>query len=369
MREYLLCLALAAAVTYLLTPLVRRFAVAVDAIADVRDRDVHKAPMPRLGGLAMLLGMLAAFALASTLPFLGRLYDDSGPIRGLVLGAGVLAILGYFDDRIGLDAPAKLAGQVMAGIVVALNGVQLYWLPLGGGALSLDPTTSVLITVFAIVVVINAVNFVDGLDGLAASVGGIAALAFGAYSYQLSVVYGFDRATLAGLVAAVLAGICFGFLPHNWNPARLFMGDTGSMIIGLLLAASSITLTGQVDPTALSTVELLPAALPLLLPVIIIALPLLDMALAVIRRTRAGLNPFQADKLHLHHRLLQRGHSHRRAVLVMDVWATLVAVAAVGVAFLPTERYLMVVGGLLLVCVVATLWRPSHHSGRRGVAG
>jgi UDP-GlcNAc:undecaprenyl-phosphate GlcNAc-1-phosphate transferase len=165
----------------------------------------------------------------------------------------------------------------------------------------------VLLTVLVVVEAVNAINFVDGLDGLAAGIVGIGALAFFAYSYLLSFEYGFTRATLAALVSAILAGMCAGFLPHNINPARIFMGDTGSMLIGLLLASSVITLVGQLDPNVVPGPTFVPALLPILLPAAVMAVPLLDMLLAVVRRTRAGRSPFSPDKQHLHHRLLELG--------------------------------------------------------------
>ena len=162
----------------------------------------------------------------------------------------------------------KLAGQVLAAGVMALQGLQLLWLPIGG-TFSLGPTEGVLLTVIIVVVTINAVNFVDGLDGLAAGIVAIAATAFFAYSYLLSVVQNIDRATSPTLVSAVLVGMCLGFLPHNFFPAKVFMGDSGSMLIGLLLASTTISLTGQVPPQ-----QSLPAVLPLFLPFAVILVPL-----------------------------------------------------------------------------------------------
>ena len=334
MREYLLCLTVAAAVTYLVTPLARSFAVRWGAMAQVRDRDVHDEPTPRLGGLGMAAGLLAALLVASQLPLMRSVFHDSTEPQALLSGALVLVVLGMIDDKIGLDAPTKFAGQALAGAVVALQGIAIVWLPIDG-TLVLDPVTSVLLTVLVVVVAVNAINFVDGLDGLAAGIVGIGALAFFAYSYLLSFEYGFTRATLAALVSAILAGMCAGFLPHNINPARIFMGDTGSMLIGLLLASSVITLVGQLDPNVVPGPTFVPALLPILLPAAVMAVPLLDMLLAVVRRTRAGRSPFAPDKQHLHHRLLELGHSQRRAVLLMYGWTGLLAFTAVGLAFVP----------------------------------
>ena len=334
MREYMLCLFAAAAVTYFLTPPVRALAFRWGIIAPVRDRDVHETPTPRLGGLAMAGGLLAGFLLASKLPMMSAVFDGSTTIVALLSGAAIIVILGVIDDKWGLDAPTKLAGQVLAAGVMAFQGVAIIWLPIGG-TFVLDPLTSVLLTVIVVVVSINAINFVDGLDGLAAGIVAVAAGAFFVYAYVLSVELGLERATLATLVSVVLVGMGLGFLPNNLFPARIFMGDTGSMLLGLLLASATITLSGQVDPSALSSGVFLPTLLPLILPFAVMALPLIDLGLAVIRRTRAGRNPFAPDKRHLHHRLLEMGHSQRRAVSLMYAWTALIAGAALAVAFFP----------------------------------
>ena len=290
MREYLLCLLAAAAVTYLLTPPVRRLALRFGFMAEVRDRDVHDEPTPRLGGLAMVGGIVAGLLLASKLPMMRSVFEGGNTALALLSGVAIIMALGIVDDRWGLDAPTKLAGQVLAAGVMAFQGIAIIWLPIGG-TFVLDPITSVLFTVIIVLVSINAINFVDGLDGLAAGIVAVAAGAFFAYAYLLSVELGFERATLATLVSVLLVGVCLGFLPNNFFPARIFMGDTGSMTLGLLLAAGTITLSGQVDPSAMAGGTLFPALLPVLLPVAVMAVPLMDLLLAVIRRTRAGPQP------------------------------------------------------------------------------
>jgi len=319
-------------------------------MAAVRDRDVHDTPTPRLGGLAMCAGLLAGLLLASKLPLMSAVFEDgAGVPLALLSGVAIIVALGLIDDRWGLAAPTKLAGQVLAASVMALQGITVIWLPIGG-TLVLDPVTSVLLTVLVVLVCINAINMVDGLDGLAAGIVAVAAIAFFAYSYLLSVEVGFERATMATLVSALLAGMCLGFLPHNLFPARVFMGDTGSMMLGLLLAAGIITLSGQVDPSAIEGGTLLPALLPILLPVAVMAVPLLDLGLAVLRRTRRGRSPFAPDKQHMHHRLLEVGHSQRRAVALMYGLTAVIAGTAVALAFVP-----VVYGVLILVVGLAGL--------------
>ena len=360
MREYALCLVVAAAITYLATPIARRLAIKAGAMAEVRDRDVHDTPTPRWGGLAMFAGLLAGLLLASQLPLLGSVFNGNTQPLALLVGSTIIVLLGLADDKWGLDAPTKFAGQVLAGGAMALLGIQVLWLPIAG-TLLLDPLTSVLLTVLVVVLTVNAVNFVDGLDGLAAGIVGISALALLAYSYLLSVTNQIDRATLATLTCALLAGMCIGFLPHNLNPARIFMGDTGSMLIGLLLASTMITLTGQVDPSSLADSVFLPTLLPLILPAAVIAIPLLDVGLAVVRRTRARRSPFAPDKQHLHHRLLELGHSQRRAVGLMHGWTALIAFTAVSLAFLPLglSGSIFMVGVFVLAVLVL---RPAAHA-------
>lgn len=334
MREYLICMFAAAFVTLLATPAARALAIKANALAEVRDRDVHDKPTPRWGGLAMFVGVSIGILLASKLPLMSSVFDANRTALGVLAAAAILVILGLVDDRWPLDAPIKLTVQVFAAGVMALNGVVISWLPLGS-TIVLDPTVGVLVTVFLVLVAVNAVNFVDGLDGLAAGVVGIAAFSFFIYAYSLSVVEGYLRATLPTLLSAIVVGAVLGFLPHNFYPARIFMGDTGSMMLGLLLAAISIMLIGQLDPVAIDTTAALPALLPVLIPVIVIAIPLADLLLAIFRRTKAGKNPFTPDKKHLHHLLLERGHSQAGAALLMYATAAVFALPAAAVAFVP----------------------------------
>ncbi len=364
MREYLLVLCVAAAVTYLLTPVARRFAIRTGAMAEPRDRDVHAIPTPRLGGLAMYAGVCAAFLVAGSLPALSRVFAYSD-VQAVVVAGGILVLIGAADDRWGLDALTKLAGQVVAAGVMVLLGLQLLTITLPGiGAVSLGPE-GVLLTVLLTLITVNAINFVDGLDGLAAGVGAIAALAFFAFSYSLSTGFltggvGQDRISSPTLIAAVLAGACLGFLPHNFNPARVFMGDSGSMLIGLMLAASVTSLTGQFTYANLPPSASFPVLLPLLLPLAVLAVPFVDLLLAIVRRTRSGRSPFSPDKAHLHHRLLEIGHSHTRAVLIMYVWTALLAFGGVAMSVtgpLPTLAVAGVVAALVLVASSVPLLR------------
>ena len=364
----MLTLVVAATVTYLLTPVARRIALRWGAITEVRDRDVHAVPTPRLGGLAMLGGFGAGLLVATQMPFLGpRLEGQQRQTLALLAGAVLICLLGIADDRWELDALTKLAGQVLAAGVMVLGGVQMLFLPIGAlGGASQDgiPRTFVLgqaegtvLTIVLVVVTVNAINFVDGLDGLAAGIVAIAAASFFVFSYILTVNESLTRATTSGVVAAALVGVCVGFLPHNFSPAQVFMGDSGSMLLGLLLASTTITLTGTVGPNAVDT-DLAPALLPLVLPIAVMALPFLDVVLAIVRRTLAGRSPFAPDKQHLHHRLLERGHSHARAVLVMYLWSAVISFGATAVVFLDTTTLVVSLTIVVVLAILVTINIP-----------
>lgn len=364
MRAYLYLFLVAAAVTYLTTPLVRRMARRIGAITPVRDRDVHAVPVPRMGGLAMFLGLVAALLVGSQTSFLGPLFTEQAP-WGILLGAGVVCSLGVADDLWDLDAITKFAGQALAAGLMAWQGVQFVVLPIGGVTI---PSFGMLfvVSVFVVVVTINAVNFVDGLDGLAAGIVGIAGSAFFVYSYLLARgANKEDFSSLASMITAIMVGCCVGFLPHNFNPARVFMGDAGSMLLGLLLACSTITITGKVDPAVLSELQIAPAFFPLLLPLVVLAVPLVDLAMAVIRRTRAGQKPWHPDKSHLHHRLLRLGHSHARAVLLFYLWTAIAAFGVALMAFVPvlTALALGTAGVIVALGITFGPWRRREVGG------
>ncbi len=367
MREYLITLLVAATVTYLATPVARRFAIRVGAMTRVRDRDVHTIPTPRLGGAAMFLGMAAALLVASRLPTLQVVNQRFSEPRALLLGGGIVFLIGALDDRFNLDAVTKLAGQILAAAVMVLQGVQLLWLPIPRyGTLILGQDWSVILTVTFIVVVINAVNFIDGLDGLAAGIVGIAALAFFAQAYHLVVQRHVSHALPALLIAVVVAGICLGFLPHNFHPARVFMGDSGSMLIGLLLAASTVSLTGQINPAeAADAYQQYATFLPLLLPFAVLFVPFADLVLAVVRRTKAGRAPWAPDKQHLHHRLLELGHSQRRAVLIMYLWSSLLGAGVVALSIIQGPMIVLSIGGTIAVLTLLLVNMPRMRAAYR----
>jgi len=334
--EYALVGSVAAAVALLFTPIARVLAIKWGALAKVRDRDVHAIDTPRLGGLALLAGFAVAMLVAGDLPTLQQAFVDDSEIGGVLAAATLICVLGMLDDRYELDALTKLAGQITAaGLMCMVGHIQLAFLyvPWGDtGTLNLDRDTGVLMAVLLTVLTINAVNFIDGLDGLAAGVTAIEGAAFFAFSYHLAARGFGEIAATPTLLCAALVGACVGFLPHNFAQAKIFMGDSGSMLVGLLLSAAATTASTRLDPQSQGATGALPLVLPVLLPLLVLALPMGDLVLAVLRRMRRGQSPFKADKEHLHHRLMQLGHSHRRAVLLLYFWSALVAFGAVGLA-------------------------------------
>jgi UDP-GlcNAc:undecaprenyl-phosphate GlcNAc-1-phosphate transferase len=365
MTLFILLAFVSAIVTFALSIVVYKLSHKYRLYPKIRERDVHTRPTPRLGGIAMFLGILIAFGVAYLLSGafapLRLVFSDPEQILAILGAALLIVLVGVADDIWDLDWMTKLAGQFIAAGLIAWQGVQIYSLPIGGLTVG-SGWMSIVFTVVAIVVVMNMINFIDGLDGLVTGVALIANGVFFLYSYLLvrdtSPTNYFN---LASLIAAILVGACVGFLPLNWHPAKMFMGDAGALLVGLLMATSAIAITGQIDPTAINRSQLFPAFIPILLPVAIMIIPLLDFGLAVFRRVRAGKSPFSADRKHLHHRLLDMGHSHLHAVLIFYGWT---AAASIGCLLyyilpayfaLPTWYATIFLVASLLICTVVTL--------------
>ncbi len=365
MKVYLLILLVAAAITYVSVPVVRHIALVTHTLTPVRSRDVHKVPVPRLGGVAMYVGMVAAIAVASHIPYLEGVFEG-GSAWGVVTSGGLLCALGVVDDLFDLEWWAKLAGQALAASILAWQGVQLVSFPIAGLTIG-SSGFSMVMTIFVVLTAINAVNFVDGLDGLAAGTVAIGAMAFFGYTYVLTRNTSPDSyASLAATLGAALIGICLGFLPHNFNPATIFMGDCGSMLLGLMSAATAIVVTGQIDPISISYGRALPAFLPVLLPLAMMLLPLTDMMLAVVRRVSAGKSPFHPDRMHIHHRLLSAGLTHRRVVLVMYMWTAAVVFPLAAWAFIETRQAILALGLSLIAAFVFTgFMRKTKEPGQK----
>ncbi|MEU6833403.1 MraY family glycosyltransferase [Nocardia beijingensis] len=358
LRELLVVLLISAVVTFLATGGVRVLAIGFGAVAVPRDRDVHVKPIPRMGGVGMYIGVVAAVLFAHQLPALrsGFDYKPDIPIAVLV-AATIIVLVGIVDDRWGLDALTKFAGQVTAAGVMAVMGLGWYVIynPFSNTTVVLDGLQGGLVTVAVTVTLVNAMNFVDGLDGLAAGLGLIAALAVFVFCLGLMNEQGGSVDTYPpALLAAALAGGCLGFLPHNFQPARIFMGDSGSMLIGLMLAAVSTGASGRIPLQGYGPRDIVGLLSPLLLVGAVMFIPVLDLLLAIVRRVRAGVSFSTPDKMHLHHRLLQIGHSHRRVVLLIYLWVGVLAFGAVGTSLMDRRLVVLLMAGGLVFALVIT---------------
>lgn len=360
LRELGLVLFVAAAITYLLTGVVRTALVRTGRVAEIRKRDVHTQPTPSVGGLAMFTGLVCALFLAQQLPALTRGFAPVTPeMTAVFAGASGIVILGIIDDLYELGAVVKLCGQLLVAGLMSFLGLvfTVFYVPFGEGTtLILDQVQGMLLSAFFTVLIINAVNFVDGIDGLAAGLGMIAGGAI--LLFSLTVLHDQGGAVSAyppAIICSILVGICAGFLPHNFEPARIFMGDSGAMLIGLLLAAASTSASGKINMSLYGAADMVALVSPIIVVLAAIALPLLDLIWAVIRRVIRGQRPWEADAGHIHHRLLRLGHTHRRTVLVLYMWISAVALGAVSFSIVPTRFAVAFTVLSLVVAFVATL--------------
>lgn len=346
---------IAAVVTYLTTPAVLWVTRRLGLIDQPNDRKVHARPTPTLGGTAIFLGIVGGGVVAIFTPHLQNLFHRSSEPLGILLGVTVIYLLGVVDDLRNVPAPVKLSGQVFAAGILFLAGIKWQFVLLPGGYFSVTDDVSVIVTILWLVVMMNAVNLVDGLDGLAAGIVAIAASAFFVYTFKLTQVIGY--ANSASLICILLVGATVAFLRYNFHPARIFMGDSGSMPLGLLLGAATIVGVGSVPPGfGTKGSEVFLAYFPLLIPLAVVALPVLDGVLAVLRRARRRREIWHADKEHIHHRLMQLGHGHRAAVLVMYVWSALAAGAGLAFTFLGPSQLIFALPVAVAALVLYTLF-------------
>lgn len=350
MGAHLIVALVSGAVSFLATGPVRRIALRIGAVDVPNDRKIHLEPTATLGGLALYAGLLAGLVAAHSLHRFGELFRTSSEPLGVFVAATIIVLVGVADDLRGLGAWTKIAGQVLAAGALVFAGIQLFyfWIP-RFGVISLSSDLSALLTVLWTVAVVNAVNLIDGLDGLAAGVSGIAALSFFVYAWASAR----GVPSTATLVSAIVVGACAGFLPHNFNPARIFMGDAGSMLLGVLMASATVSGVGRTTEPQFA--DLAGLAVPVLLPMLVLAVPLADAGLAILRRVRGRRPVFHADKQHIHHWLLEMASSHRRAVLVMYLWSAMLAGAALALGFrrglVGTLTAGVLIAGLLIAIV------------------
>ncbi|HHW58113.1 MAG TPA: undecaprenyl/decaprenyl-phosphate alpha-N-acetylglucosaminyl 1-phosphate transferase [Clostridia bacterium] len=328
MKIYIFSFIVAFIVSFFATPFAKKIAFSIGAI-DIpnEERRIHTQPIPRLGGLAIFLGTI--FSILLFLP-------KSSETIGIILGSAIIAVLGLLDDKFGLKAKFKLLGQLVAAVVLILSGIRIDWLsnPFGGGLIYLKSWVAIPLTLFWVVGITNTMNLIDGLDGLAA---GIAVISSG----SLFIVSLLNGRFATAVISIAIAGAALGFLPYNFNPAKIFMGDTGSMFLGFVLAAISIQ--GAVKSAA---------AIAIAVPILALGVPIFDTAFAIIRRLINGRPIMEADKGHLHHRLLEKGLTQRQVVLVLYAISLVLGVSAVLVSYSNEAKGLII----LFISFLFVVW-------------
>ena len=332
MSGYVVVLLVAIGVTLLTTPGVRWLSFRTRMVVAPDERRVHTRPLPVLGGLSMFLGFLAGMAVATRLDQFRPVFEGTSEPLAILVGATITFAVGLVDDAKELSPPAKMAGQVLAAGLMSLLGVTMLFFRLPFlGFWSLSPDLAPLVTVIWVIGMATAINYIDGLDGLAAGITAIAAGSFALYSDRL-----FDQGLLPNesnsispLLAVIVLGMCVGFLPWNFHPARIMMGDSGALLLGMLMAASTLLVGGQTAEGTSGTTYFFFA--PLVIPLVILGVPVFDTAFSIVRRAARRTGVSVADKDHLHHRLMRIGHGHRRAVLILWAWTALLS----GVVLLP----------------------------------
>ncbi len=317
--------------------------------------------------MALFVAMLVAFAVAASIPALAPLFRDSSEPLGLLLGAAAIFVVGLIDDFRDMSAPAKVAGQVLAATILYFLGVTWFQfkVPLAG-LVQLSPEWTPLLTALWVIAITNAVNLIDGLDGLAAGVVAIASGALAVYGLHLQYLGNLPTDNIGPLIAVVTCGICLGFLPHNFHPAKIFMGDAGALLLGLLMAASTMLIGGRtagtvggITSTAARSGQTYFFFAPLFIPFFILGVPIVDMAFAFVRRTANRTGFSTPDKNHLHHRLLRLGHGHRRSVLILWAWTVLLSGFILFPLYISSVNAFIPFGALALGVILYTLFHPS----------
>jgi UDP-GlcNAc:undecaprenyl-phosphate/decaprenyl-phosphate GlcNAc-1-phosphate transferase len=358
-------------VTFASMPLLRTLSFRVGAVVHPDARRVHTTPTAILGGAGIVAGVLVGFGVGWLTGEFKPVFRTIAPPLGVVLATVTIYAVGQLDDLREVSAPAKTAGSVLAGSILAISGVAILFFRVPFvGLVALPPDLVPLITVLWVVGMAQAVNLIDGLDGLAAGVVGIGAGAILLFAEHLdnegSII---SDDNIGALIAACVVGACLGYLPWNVHPARIFMGDAGALTLGLLMAAATIAIGGNTDAEVQVPGQTFFFFAPLFLPLVILGVPIIDTAWALLRRAKGRAGLTMADKNHLHHRLMRLGHGHGRAVVILWTWTALLSAAVLipvytgnGVGFIPLAVAAL---GLLLY----TLFAPGWQARRNGGAG
>jgi UDP-GlcNAc:undecaprenyl-phosphate GlcNAc-1-phosphate transferase len=341
-----------------LTFLVRVIAVRCKVIVMPDSQRVHTVPTPTAGGSAMFLAFVVALGVARLLPGPGfhLVFLDPNEAVGVLAAAGAIFVVGLVDDIREVSAPAKVAGQVLAAMILYFAGVtMLHFKVPFAGYLILSPSILPLVTALWVIGIANAVNLMDGLDGLAAGVVAIASGALCVYGLRLETIGLLPNGNIGPLIAAATCGLCLGFLPHNFHRAKIFMGDTGAMVLGLLMAASTMVIGGGAEPAWGQTYFFF---VPLLVPFVILGVPIVDTVFAIIRRTVRHTGVAVRDLEHLHHRLMRLGHGHRRTVVVLWTWTFLLSALVLYPTFYPSWGGAIPIGLAVMAAALYTLFQP-----------
>jgi UDP-GlcNAc:undecaprenyl-phosphate GlcNAc-1-phosphate transferase len=361
---YGVVLAVVAVTTFVGIPIMRRIAVRVGAVVKPDERRVHARPTPTLGGVAMLVGFLVGLTVAWRMHAFDSIFDGSTEPLGLAIAAVIILVVGTIDDLREVSAPAKVSGIVVAASVLVFSGISMLLLRIPfGGTFILDPNWSYLISVVWVLGMTNAINLIDGLDGLAGGIVAIAAATFFLYATQLGHAGVLQEGNIGPLISVITLGMCLGFLPWNVHPARIFMGDGGALLLGLLMAASTMVVGGRTDQPFSGTTWFLFA--PVFIPLVILGVPILDTAWAIVRRARTRTGLATADKDHLHHRLMRLGHGHRRSVFILWAWTALLSGFVLSSAYTGRVDGIVPIGIAALALALYTLFHPRARQARR----
>ncbi len=365
--DYLIIGAIACVATFAATPVVSAVARWRGWLYEPNERTVHTKPMPAIGGVAMFFGFLVALAAARLMDRFDPLFARNSEPQGIALAALVIMIVGFWDDIRGLSAPAKVTGTVVAGLVLVWFGVTMYYFRIPfAGVFFLSDDWIPLITVLWLLGMTQAINLIDGLDGLAAGIVAIAAGAFFLYAQRLSDLEVLRQPNFGPMVAIIAVGLCVGFLPHNFNPARIIMGDCGALLLGLLMAVSTSVVGGRADPTEQAYYgQTFFFLAPLVLPLFILGIPVLDLLFAIVRRATRRKALDVADKEHLHHRLMNLGHGHRRSVLILWTWTALLSAFVLYPVLTGENPRYLPFGMAAIGIVLYTVLHPSVRRRRR----
>jgi UDP-GlcNAc:undecaprenyl-phosphate GlcNAc-1-phosphate transferase len=365
---YLFIGVIAALVTFVSTPFVVKLATRMNWVVEPDERRVHKVPTPDVGGIAMFMGFVVALAIAWKMGRFSPVFNNNSEPLGVLLAAVVIFATGLVDDIREISSPAKVTGTVIAGLVLVYFGATMFYFRvpfLDVFVLSNDWIP--LITILWLMGMSQAVNLIDGLDGLAAGIVAIAAASFFLYSRRLDDLGALAQPNMGPLIAIIALGVCLGFLPHNFNPAKIFMGDSGALFLGLLMAVSTSVVGGRADPDSQTYTpgQTYFFLAPLFIPLFILGVPILDTLFAIIRRAVKRQGVATADKGHLHHRLMNLGHGQRRSVLILWLWTTILSGFVLYPIFTKAQTALIPIGTAAIALSLYTVLHPEVRRVRR----